>query len=64
MACPKKSNAYIRQNARTGKHTTYGWECYLTASTSKQFLGNLLLEQKDQMVDLLVKPIEKKDCLI
>jgi hypothetical protein len=30
----------------------------------KQFLGNLLLDEKDQMVDLLVKPIEKKDCLI
>jgi hypothetical protein len=60
MACPKKSNAYIRQTHNI-------WLGMLFDSIhqhGKQFLGNLLLDEKDQMVDLLVKPIEKKDCLI
>ncbi len=66
MACPKKSNAYIRQNARS-RQTHNIWLGMLLDSIhqhGKQYLGNLLLDEKDQMVDLLVKPIEKKDCLI
>jgi hypothetical protein len=31
---------------------------------TNKFLGNSLLDKKEQMVDLLVKPIEKKDCVI